>query len=127
MEARTFLKTPALTTLSRSLNDAKDLPRPALGQVPQLRLQLGLGKNAHPVALEVQGLHHDHGVVELALHRAHLVGVAGLVVHDRHIVVADVSLLVGLGFVRVTGREGGSVVDNLGHRVEDWRTGGLKE
>ncbi len=63
----------------------------------------------------------------LALHRAHRVRVARLVVHDRHIVVADVSLLVGLGFVRVVGREGGGVVDNLGHRVEEWRTGGQKE
>ena len=112
---------------SRSPNDDNDLPRPARGQVHQVRLQLGLGQHAHPFALEVQGLHHNHGVDELPLHRAHRVGVARLVVHDRHIVVADVSLLVGLGFVRVTGREGGSVVDNLGHRVEDWRTGGLED
>ena len=29
--------------------------------------------------------------------------------------------------MRVVGHEGGGVVDNLGHSVEDWRTGGLED
>ena len=80
-----------------------------------VRDELGLDGAAHQVvqvvaALEddavrgvVQRLDDDARVVELAADRVQRVLVAAVVVHDRHVVVADVALLVGARRIRLLG------------------------